>query len=162
MYSAVQKDDCRLYDLARKGITIDREARPVTIRLGAAFYDRQTACGALRVRCSKRTYIRTLCGTSATPSAAEEPRFPCGTDACGYTLDDCIPLESASAGRSQGGSPRSACGWDFRPSAAVTVSERQAVRFSNGGGLDLGRVTLPGTAGRLALSGSMDRKRAFF
>ena len=60
MYSAVQIGGKRLYDIARKGGVIEREPRPVTIHeldiLGRAGED-----WLLDVRCSKGTYIRTLC-----------------------------------------------------------------------------------------------------
>lgn len=59
MYSALKHQGQRLYDLARKGIEIEREPRPVTIHeakiqgFGAAWID-------LDVLCSKGTYIRSL------------------------------------------------------------------------------------------------------
>ncbi|MFP4207087.1 MAG: tRNA pseudouridine(55) synthase TruB [Wenzhouxiangella sp.] len=59
MYSAVKRDGQRLYQLARRGQTVDRPARPVTIHelaLLACKDDRLQ----LRVRCSKGTYIRAL------------------------------------------------------------------------------------------------------
>ena len=59
MYSALKKDGKRLYELARKGETVERAARPVTIRA----IDLIEAAGnrlVFRVRCSKGTYVRTL------------------------------------------------------------------------------------------------------
>ena len=59
MYSALKKDGKRLYELARKGETVERAARPVTIHE----IDLLEAAGSrlvFRVRCSKGTYIRTL------------------------------------------------------------------------------------------------------
>lgn len=62
MYSAIQKNGVRLYDLARKGIEVEREARPVTIHeLELLEYRQETGEGSIRVRCSKGTYVRTLC-----------------------------------------------------------------------------------------------------
>ena len=62
MYSAVRKDGKRLYELARQGITVEREKRPVTIEtLECIRFDEASQTGALEVRCSKGTYIRTRC-----------------------------------------------------------------------------------------------------
>ncbi len=64
MYSALKRNGQKLYDLARQGIEIEREARPVTIyelEL-TAFRNTETLTEAdLTVTCSKGTYIRTLC-----------------------------------------------------------------------------------------------------
>lgn len=59
MYSALKKDGRPLYELARLGITVDRPARPVTIKnLQLIDFDTQTL--TLDVLCTKGTYIRTL------------------------------------------------------------------------------------------------------
>lgn len=59
MYSALKRDGKPLYEYARAGITLEREARPVTIQL-LEFVDFQAPYLTLRVRCSKGTYIRVL------------------------------------------------------------------------------------------------------
>jgi tRNA pseudouridine55 synthase len=59
MHSALKRDGRPLYELARQGITVDREARPVTIHA----IDLLEFAGArlrLSVSCSKGTYIRVL------------------------------------------------------------------------------------------------------
>ena len=59
MYSALKKDGKRLYELARKGETVEREPRPFRIdqiRLLEAAGTRLV----FRVSCSKGTYVRTL------------------------------------------------------------------------------------------------------
>lgn len=62
MYSAIKVNGQRLYDLARKGIEIEREAREVTIHsLELLAYDSTAYELELRVTCSKGTYIRSLC-----------------------------------------------------------------------------------------------------
>jgi len=59
MYSALKRDGKPLYELARQGVEIEREARQVTIReLTLLDHDGDRCC--LRVACSKGTYIRTL------------------------------------------------------------------------------------------------------
>ena len=62
MMSAVKKDGVRLYKLARKGLTVDRAARPVTIHsveVLEADWPRVT----FRVACTGGTYVRSLCRT---------------------------------------------------------------------------------------------------
>lgn len=62
MYSALKVDGQKLCDLARRGIEIERQARPVTIhRLEAEVIDEAEGLYRLEVLCSKGTYIRTLC-----------------------------------------------------------------------------------------------------
>ena len=60
MYSALKINGQKLVDLARKGKTVERQPRPITIHeLECVDFSGETA--RLRVRCSKGTYIRTLC-----------------------------------------------------------------------------------------------------
>lgn len=59
MYSALKRDGKPLYELARQGIEVEREAREITIhRLDLVSFASPRA--VIRVRCSKGTYIRTL------------------------------------------------------------------------------------------------------
>lgn len=60
MYSALKVNGQKLCDLARKGREVERQPRPITIHeLTCLEFCGDTA--RLRVRCSKGTYIRTLC-----------------------------------------------------------------------------------------------------
>ncbi len=59
MYSALKKDGKRLYELARKGQVVDREARRIRIDELHLLEISGTRL-VLRVKCSKGTYIRTL------------------------------------------------------------------------------------------------------
>ena len=59
MYSALKRDGRPLYELARKGIEVERASRAVTIRELALLEYSGERC-RLRVSCSKGTYIRTL------------------------------------------------------------------------------------------------------
>ena len=60
MVSAVKKDGKKLYELARQGVEVEREAKPITIfsidvtKLELPFCE-------FTMRCSKGTYVRTLC-----------------------------------------------------------------------------------------------------
>ncbi|WP_047976569.1 tRNA pseudouridine(55) synthase TruB [Muribacter muris] len=59
MFSALKHNGKPLYEYARAGITIEREARPITI-FELTFIDYQAPFLTLDVHCSKGTYIRTL------------------------------------------------------------------------------------------------------
>lgn len=59
MHSALKRDGKPLYEYARAGITLEREARRVTIH-ELELLDYQTPSLRLRVRCSKGTYVRVL------------------------------------------------------------------------------------------------------
>ena len=61
MYSAVKINGQPLYKLAREGVTVERKARPIEIldiRYGGSPAENEYV---LTVRCSKGTYVRTLC-----------------------------------------------------------------------------------------------------
>ena len=59
MYSALKQDGQRLYDLARQGVEVEREPRPVTIyHLELLGFENGEL--ELEVECSKGTYVRTL------------------------------------------------------------------------------------------------------
>ena len=60
MYSALKVQGKKLYELARQGKTVEREARPVTI-YQLEIQDITLPRVTLKVSCSKGTYIRTLC-----------------------------------------------------------------------------------------------------
>lgn len=94
MVSAVKRDGRPLYELAREGIEIEREARPVTVREFELI--RYTPPDVLfRVVCSKGTYVRTLAhdvgetlGCSAHLGELRRTRSGDFTLAEAITLDD--------------------------------------------------------------------------
>ena len=61
MYSAIKINGQKLYELARKGQEVQRSARPVTIFELELLEQDESGDWTLRVRCSKGTYVRTLC-----------------------------------------------------------------------------------------------------
>lgn len=143
MMSAVQKDGVRLYELARQGITVEREARTITVyRLDLLHYDKQSGELTVDCACSKGTYIRTIgadlgkqLGCGAVMTAL------CRTEAAGYPLDKCITLDEVRAMSEQQRQalllPTDSL---FAVYPSVTVSPAQAIRFQNGGGLALERL----------------------
>lgn len=60
MYSALKVNGKKLCDLAREGKTVERQARPVTI-YSIEILQVELPRVRMRVKCSKGTYIRTLC-----------------------------------------------------------------------------------------------------
>lgn len=146
MYSAVQQDGKRLYELARQGIVVQREKRQVNISLLQLLeYNENTHTGKLRIACSKGTYIRTLiddigvrlnCGGIMTSL--------CRTKACGYTLNDAVTLEQAKQLGNEGAldSVLKDTSLLFNVYRQVKVSLPQAKRFCNGGQLDLSRLRI--------------------
>lgn len=59
MYSALKKDGVRLYDLAREGIEVERDAREIVVS-EARFVSWEPPDATFVVRCSKGTYIRSI------------------------------------------------------------------------------------------------------
>ena len=61
MYSAIKRNGQKLYELARAGKEVHRDPRPVTIHALTLLGRTEEGDYLLRVRCSKGTYVRTLC-----------------------------------------------------------------------------------------------------
>ncbi len=96
MYSAIKVQGQKLYDLARKGVEVERKPRRITIEELELLPRGENGDWGLRVVCSKGTYIRTLChdigaalGCGGCMSALTR------TMAAGYTLDEAVTLDEA-------------------------------------------------------------------
>lgn len=62
MFSAIKQNGKKLYELARKGVTVERKSRKVNIdNIDILEIDTQNYTATIDVYCSKGTYIRTLC-----------------------------------------------------------------------------------------------------
>ena len=62
MFSAIKKDGKKLYELARKGISVERQPRRITVYgIDILEIDTGNNTVTLDIKCSKGTYIRTLC-----------------------------------------------------------------------------------------------------
>ena len=93
MYSALKVNGKKLYELAREGKSIERKAREVQV-YGIEIIEMKLPRVRMRVRCSKGTYIRTLCHDIGQ-------RLHCGgcmeeltrTKVGGFTLDTAMKLE---------------------------------------------------------------------
>ena len=137
MHSALKKDGKALYEYARAGIEVEREAREVQIyALNMAFAEESPPHTAIKiiVKCSKGTYIRTLgedvgaalgCGAHLTALRR--------TVTGGFGLQDCVTLAQLEA---MDEDQRLAC---LLPVEAllphhtqVTLDGENAARFLNG------------------------------
>ena len=131
MYSALKINGQKLCDLARKGREVERQPRPITIHeLTLLGVDEEGI--RLRVRCSKGTYIRTLCkdigqalGCGGCMAALR--RVQAGE----YTIEESVPLEVLleTAEPEQYLRPVDSM---FRNLPKVTLSPKQEIRCRNG------------------------------
>ena len=94
MYSALKVNGQKLCDLARKGKEVERNPRPITIHELTLLETGENTL-RLRVRCSKGTYIRTLCkdigeALGCGGCMAELRRVSAGE----YTIEESVPLQT--------------------------------------------------------------------
>lgn len=94
MYSAIKINGQKLYQLARRGREVERPSRRITIRELELLEPASNGDLRLRIRCSKGTYVRTLChdigqalGCGAIMTGLRR------TMACGFTLEQAVTLE---------------------------------------------------------------------
>ncbi len=151
MHSALKRDGKPLYEYARQGITLERQARKVTIH-ALELLGYEAPYLRLRVTCSKGTYIRVLgedigaaLGCGAHLQALRR------TGVGNLTLDGCVTLEQLmaveEAQRVAMLAPVDALLSSF---PAVSLPEVLAQRFLHGQRLALGKepVELPRWAGQ--------------
>ncbi len=146
MFSAIQKNGQRLYDLARRGIEVERESRKVTVyELQLIDFDEANQCGKLKISCSKGTYVRSLIddigkrlGTGAVMTALKR------TKACGFSINDCMTLDRVRELAECNELKNHIMSVEslFEAYGYVCVSDAQANRFLNGGALDMERTYL--------------------
>ena len=66
MYSAVKVNGQRLYDLARKGVEVERKARPIAVHEAELLaFDEQTQQGRIRFRAPRARMCARSCMTLA-------------------------------------------------------------------------------------------------
>jgi len=93
MYSALKVNGQKLCDLARKGREVERKPRPITIHELTLLEQTENTL-RLRVKCSKGTYIRTLCkdigeALGCGGCMAQLRRVTAGE----YTIEEAVPLQ---------------------------------------------------------------------
>lgn len=142
MYSAIKKDGVRLYKLAREGKTAEIPSRDIEIySIDVLKSLNEDFEFVIDTHVSKGTYIRSLArdigeylGCGATLAGLER------TYASGFNISECMPLDKLS-GENIGEyilSEEKAV--SYLPK--INVTEKQAVRFSNGGQLGFDRLRL--------------------
>lgn len=138
MFSALKKDGVRLYDLARQGVEIEREARLVNIKKLDIIEKSGKNKFIIDVICSKGTYIRSLAddlgkalGVGATLTMLRR------IETAGYTADMCVTLDELKENPQkylrEADSVVAYC-------PSVNVTDNQTRRFLNGGELFLERI----------------------
>lgn len=140
LFSALKKDGVPLYKLARRGETAEIPSREITVynlKLRSPLDENNEF--ELDAFVSKGTYIRSLArdmgeflGCGATLTALRR------TVTCGFDITQCVPLEQLSSEN---------IGTHILPAEAavadlpfVSVTEKQGIRFCNGGALALDRL----------------------
>ena len=142
IYSALKKDGVRLYDLARQGISVDIPSREITV-FSLKLLEDLNEENEFAVEChvSKGTYIRSLArdigeylGCGATLTALRR------TYASGFDINECTPLENIKENGAEGYILNEEIAVSHL--RAITVTEKQAIRFCNGGQLDFERLKI--------------------
>lgn len=146
MYSALKQNGVRLYTLGRAGIEVERQARPITVySIDVTDED----CGenefAIRVKCSKGTYIRTICadigkalGCGATMT------YLCRERLTVFDKADAVTLEQFKAAAEKGEAERYIIPTDnvYSHLDKAVLDERQQRLMKNGVRLDAPREKL--------------------
>ena len=142
MYSALKVNGQKLCDLARKGKTVERQPRPITIH-ELTLVERGENTLRLRVRCSKGTYIRTLCKDIGEKLGCGGCMESLRRVAAGeYTTREAVPLQTLLDTEEPEKYLR---GVDtmFRNYPAVTLTANQETRCRNGNAFSVSLA--PGT-----------------
>ena len=141
MYSAIKKDGVRLYALAREGKTVEITPRNIEIYGIKLLSALENNTFVIDVHVSKGTYIRSLArdigeylGCGATLTSLER------TYAAGFDIENCVKLDDLT--------PENISSYILSEETAVKhfreigVTDKQAVRFCNGGQLGFDRIKI--------------------
>lgn len=141
LYSAIKQNGVRMYELARRGETAEIPARKINVfSLKMTSPVSNTAEFDIETTVSKGTYIRSLCrDIGETLDCGATLTRLTRTKTAGFSLDRCVSLDELT--------PENIADYilpcdlvvDYMPK--VSVSQKQAVRFSNGGALSLERLS---------------------
>ncbi len=144
MYSAVQVNGQRLYDLARQGVEVERTPRQIHVdRLILTEYDENTREGVLEIFCGKGTYIRTIINDIGE-------KLGCGgimtslvrTSSGGFTLDECYTMEEIQQAADENRLEELILPIErvFSSLPKLRLNEVQTRMYKNGVKLDISRV----------------------
>jgi tRNA pseudouridine55 synthase len=127
MVSAIQIDGRRLHELARAGIEVEREARPVTVHAFTVGEPISPGCFPIEVECSSGTYIRSLAADVGTALGGGAHLRDLRRTAIGsFSADEAVPLESLTVDHLL---PPAAA---LRDQASVTVDDAVAADVAHG------------------------------
>ena len=152
MYSAIRVSGRRLYDLARQGKTVERRPREITVH-ELSILDGEGADWSLLVRCSKGTYVRTLChdignllGCGGCLSSLR--RIRSGR----FSLEDAASLETVLQFAQEGRAEELLLPVDslFEEYPAVEVQPAAEKKFRNGTPVPFTAVVFPEKSGAQA------------
>lgn len=140
MFSAIKQNGVRMYELARRGEKVEIPAREIEVfSLTKTSPINDSLEFDIDTTVSKGTYIRSLCrdigenlGCGATLTKLTR------TKTAGFTLDRCVNLDDLTPENI--GDYILPCDLVVEYMPKVAVSEKQAVRFCNGGELSLDRI----------------------
>lgn len=142
MFSALKKNGVPLYKLARQGKSLELEKRDIFIHyIRLLEFDEINKECLVEVKVTKGTYIRSLandigeflgCG-----AVLKELRRTCVT---GFDITECVPLDDLSESNISDFILKPDFAVKYMPEINVTL--KQAVRFSNGGALDIKRLKI--------------------
>lgn len=134
MYSAISIGGQRLYELARKGIEVERERRKVTIH-SIEILSIELPVVTVDVRCSKGTYIRTLgadIGEALGCGACLQSL--CRTESGSMKLEDAYTVEELEALAAEGRLNDAIIPIDkmFESCSEIRLDSERATRVKNG------------------------------
>ena len=131
MYSALKINGQKLVDLARKGREVERQPRPITIH-ELTLLGMEAEGIRLRVRCSKGTYIRTLCKDIGEALGCGGCMAALRRVAAGeYTARESVPLQTLLETENPEQYLRPVDSM-FRNYPRVTLTPKQETRCRNG------------------------------
>ena len=144
MYSAVQVNGQRLYDLARQGVEVERTPRQIHVDcLELVEYNEESREGVLEIYCGKGTYIRTIINDIGE-------KLGCGgimtslvrTSSGGFTLDDCHTMEEIQRAADENRLDELILPIErvFASLPRLRLNEVQTRMYKNGVKLDISRI----------------------
>ena len=136
MYSAIKINGQKLYDLARKGKEVERNTRPITIHSLEIESQESPTDYLIRVRCSKGTYVRTICHDIGAALGCGGTMYSLRrTMAADFTLEEAVTLDEViqAVEEGRGASLLTSIDHSFRQYPSLTCTETEEHRFIRNG-----------------------------
>lgn len=144
MYSALKVNGQKLYDLARKGMEIERQPRKISIYdISLLQYDEKSISGEIEIKCSSGTYIRTLIhdiGSSLGAGGIMTDLIRVKSN--GFLLENCYTIEQIQklSDENKLNSIMTKIDELFNDLPHIKLDEKQTALFCNGVKLDFNRL----------------------